>query len=190
MGVGISEHTLGRTLQAYRKARGLTIGDLATRAGVHRTTVSRWERGKAVPFIHELARVLDVLDVSQKDRLVCYKSLEAPPAIQLTDTKNPTMLPVSGGELLRALRQRARVSQRTVARAANVAQSLVVKLEKGECWPGNEHLHAFCFAIGATPDELAFLATRAWRQTDPLPMDKDALDSAIYAVSGTRTRML
>ena len=163
----VLEHVLGRTLQGQRKACGLTIQALATKAGVHRTTVSRWERGEAVPFVHELTRVLDTLNVSQKERQGYYRSLEAPRGIQLMDAGAVSALPISSGELLWALRQRAGVSQREVARAANVAQSLVVKWEKGECWPSNEHLHVFCFAIRASQDELIFLTTRTWNQVDP-----------------------
>ena len=73
--VRVLEQTLGRTLQGQRKARGLTIQALAAQAGVHRTTVSRWERGEAVPFVHELTRVLDILNVSLKERQGYYQSV-------------------------------------------------------------------------------------------------------------------
>lgn len=176
-GQGVLEQTLGRSLQAQRKARGLTIQALAAQAGVHRTTISRWERGEATPFAHELARVLDILAVSLAERQVYYQGIEAPRAIRLMDTSAIAALPISCGELLWALRQRARVSQRTVAQATKVAQSLVVKWEKGECWPSNEHLHAFCFTVGATQDELVFLTTRAWQPMEPLPQKREALDN-------------
>ena len=173
------KQTLGNYLRSKRKARGLTIEALAVQSGVHRTTLSRWERGKNVPFAHELTSVLGALQVSHKDRQVFYRTIEAPRALHIADAGETTALPVSSGELLRALRNRAQVSQRTVARAANVAQSLVVKWEKGECWPSSQQLHAFCFAIGATTDEMVFLTTRAWRHIEPLPSDKDALDAVV-----------
>ena len=175
------EQTLGRTLQGQRKARGLTIQALAAQAGVHRTTVSRWERGEAVPFVHELTRVLEILNVSPQERQGYYQSVEAPRGIQLMDAGASSPLPISSGELLWALRQRSGVSQREVARAANVAQSMVVKWERGECWPSNEHLHAFCFAIGASQDELVFLTTRPWHHIDALPQNKEALDDLIQS---------
>ncbi len=178
---------LGDALQARRKTQGLSIETLAAQAGVHRTTISRWERGKTVPFVSELTSVLDALKVSLKERQVFYRYLEVPRAVQIADVGAAATLPVSSGELLRALRQRAGIAQRAVAQAVGVTQSLVVKWEKGECWPSSEHLHAFCFAIGATEDELAFLTTRAWRHTDPLPLDKDALDDAAWKVSDNPT---
>lgn len=40
-----TKHPIAR----YREARGLTVGDLATRIGVSRTTVWRWENEKRRP---------------------------------------------------------------------------------------------------------------------------------------------
>lgn len=173
------DENLGHTLEKHRKARGLSLAALATAAGVHRSTLSRWERGKTAPFVHELTRVLDVLGLNQQERLAFYQRLEAPRAVQVADTGATNTLPVSSGELLRALRQRAGVPRSVIAKAADVSPSLVIKWENGECWPNAEHLHAFCFAIGATSDELVFLTTRAWRYMEPLPLDKDALDGVV-----------
>ena len=171
--------TLGDTLRSRRKAHGLTIEALAARSGIHRTTISRWEREKSVPFSHELNAVLGVLNLSHKERQVLYRTVEAPRALHIAGAGETATLPISSGELLRALRQRAHVPQRAVARAANVAQNLVVKWEQGECWPSSSQLQIFCFVVGATEDELVFLTTRAWRYIDPLPLDKDALDDVL-----------
>lgn len=170
------EQTLGYALQAQRKSCGLTIQALSVKAGVHRTTISRWERGEATPFAFELAQVLDILNVGQTERQRYYQNIEAPRGIHVASTTTSASLPVSLGEFLWALRQRGGVSQRTVARAAGVAQSLVVKWEKGECWPSDENLHTYCFVVGASQDEMVFLTTRAWNQVDPLPQTKEALD--------------
>ncbi len=175
------EQTLGSTLRAQRKARGLTIQALAAKAGVHRTTVSRWERGEATPFAYELTRVLGILDISPTERQDYYRNVEAPRGIQIARAGTNANLPVSLGELLSVLRQRAGVSQRQVARVAGVTQNLVFKWEKGECWPDNVNLHAFCFAIGASQDELVFLTTRAWSQVEPLPQNREALDDFIQS---------
>ena len=174
----VNENTgsLGRALREARTRHGLSINTLATKAGVHRTTISRWERGEATPFAHELARVLEILKVSPQERQAHYQSIEAPRALQIAHTNTNANLPVSLGEFLWALRQRVGVPQRQVARVAGVAQNLVVKWEKGECWPSMEHLHAFCFAVGASQDELVFLTTRAWNQVEPLPQKREALD--------------
>ncbi|WP_309714421.1 helix-turn-helix transcriptional regulator [Armatimonas sp.] len=175
------EQTLGRALQAQRKTRGLTIQALAAQAGVHRTTVSRWERGEATPFAYELTRVLEILDISPTERQSYYRNVEAPRAIQIARTNTNANMPVSLGELLSVLRQRAGVSQRQVARIVGVTQNLVFKWEKDECWPNNENLHTFCFAIGASQDELVFLTTRAWNQVEPLPQNREALDDFIQS---------
>ncbi len=51
------------TLVTHRLAKGLTQGQLASRMGVHLSTVSAWETGRAVPQpsrLPELARMLGI----------------------------------------------------------------------------------------------------------------------------------
>lgn len=48
-------------LTAYDRSGSPQLGDLAERAGVHRTTLSRWKSGDRQPDEAELGRVLDAL---------------------------------------------------------------------------------------------------------------------------------
>jgi transcriptional regulator with XRE-family HTH domain len=51
----------GELLRQARQARGLTQGELATRAGTSQEQVSRWESGKRSPTVDQLGRLLAVL---------------------------------------------------------------------------------------------------------------------------------
>ncbi len=57
------ERKLGRRVAEYRKARGLTQAQLAERSHVATETISRLERGAAIPSIARLASVAQVLGV-------------------------------------------------------------------------------------------------------------------------------
>lgn len=182
MGVGRSvAESFGQSLRTARKSRGVGIEELAARAGVHRTTLSRWERGKSLPFAHELTRVLAALGANAAETRALCESLDARRAATVLATvegdvpRERAAWPVTGGEVLRALRRRAGVSQRAVARVAGVAQSLVVKWEKDECLPGDYQLHAFCRTVAATDDERMLLASWDWRDADLIPREPDAL---------------
>jgi transcriptional regulator with XRE-family HTH domain len=52
-----------RLLIARRRA-GLSQGDLAQRAGVHISDISKYERGRSVPTLARLARLCRALGVS------------------------------------------------------------------------------------------------------------------------------
>jgi len=62
-----------KTIQARAKAHGLRIGHLCDRAGVHRTSFSRWKQSRCNPnpsspkleSITKLTRVLDALDAAK-----------------------------------------------------------------------------------------------------------------------------
>jgi len=51
----------GATLRAMREGIGLSLSDLATRAGTTKTTVSRFERGQRVISADLLARIARVI---------------------------------------------------------------------------------------------------------------------------------
>src|ERR1700741_3729649 len=55
--------TLGRCVQELRRARGLTLQDLATGADVSMSMLSSVERGEKAPTVTLLAPVAGVLDV-------------------------------------------------------------------------------------------------------------------------------
>ena len=55
---------LGERLASYRVARNLTQAEVATEAGVDRTTIARLEKGKGT--LDTLARVMAALDISER----------------------------------------------------------------------------------------------------------------------------
>ena len=56
---GFEEH-----LRGLRWGRHLTLGQWALRAGVNKSTLSRWETGACAPRVPELLRALDALGAS------------------------------------------------------------------------------------------------------------------------------
>jgi transcriptional regulator with XRE-family HTH domain len=54
-------HDLVDQLQAYRRKTGLTQDDIAWKLGFSATTVSRWERGIAVPDLRATGAIVDFL---------------------------------------------------------------------------------------------------------------------------------
>ncbi|WP_166260110.1 helix-turn-helix domain-containing protein [Marinobacter salicampi] len=56
--------TLGATLRSFRKAKGLTLTELATQAHSHEGNLSRIERDAAKPSLDLLYRLADSLNVS------------------------------------------------------------------------------------------------------------------------------
>jgi DNA-binding XRE family transcriptional regulator len=55
---------LGRRVRQFRKARGINQTDLASRAGIGRTTLSRLENGKQFPRFQTLMSIASALDIS------------------------------------------------------------------------------------------------------------------------------
>ena len=52
---------LGRTLRALRESRGFSQSELARRAGVGKSQISKYERGKELPQLVSLGKLLDAL---------------------------------------------------------------------------------------------------------------------------------
>jgi transcriptional regulator with XRE-family HTH domain len=168
------------TLKEWRAARGLSLGSLAIRSGVHKSTLSRWESGKSVPFAQELENVLAVLAVPDELQRSIWKSLGVPRAarkLAIPSSSESTI--VSGGSLLRALRLRAGRTQADVARAVGVSQSTVFQWERNDSWPSDAHLWQLCDALGARPGERCALSRREWTKLADLPRDRDALDAKL-----------
>ncbi|RKR75231.1 helix-turn-helix domain-containing protein [Frondihabitans australicus] len=63
------DSALGRVLRAARRAAGLTLAQLAERAGVSQPHLSQMENGKASPSIATLFRLADALGVTPQDLL-------------------------------------------------------------------------------------------------------------------------
>ncbi|MCB5955960.1 helix-turn-helix domain-containing protein [Enterococcus sp. CWB-B31] len=60
---------IGKTLQNYRKQKGLTQEQLAKILNVSRQTISKWETGRSLPDIENLVWLCDIYKVSL-DKLV------------------------------------------------------------------------------------------------------------------------
>ena len=71
---------LGRYLRALRRPQNLTQEQLAEKAGIHPTFVSRIESGRAMPSLDVLARVARALGVSAADVLRATLDTGWPPA--------------------------------------------------------------------------------------------------------------
>jgi transcriptional regulator with XRE-family HTH domain len=53
---------LGRTLRSLREMKGISQGELARRAGMGKSQVSKYESGKELPKLESLERLLRALD--------------------------------------------------------------------------------------------------------------------------------
>ena len=133
----------------------MSIGQLATISGVSKATISRWETNKCNPRPQELAAVLRALDATRAPGLQDETVFPVLPDFLSHLSSCP---PLSfRGDLLRAIRIRRGFTQCATSRAINVSQSMIAKWERGEDWPTQDKVHAFCFALDATEQELLTL---------------------------------
>jgi transcriptional regulator with XRE-family HTH domain len=152
---------IANLLREWREERHLSLGGLALRAGVNKSTLSRWEAGIRQPGIHELEAVLDALDITPRQRAQALSRIEAPRAIQRLRRMAENAPPVSG-DLLRAMRLRQGLTQEAVAAQAGVRQSTLARWERGEEWPSVERLHTLCYLLDAQEAELVALTRGPW----------------------------
>lgn len=150
-------------LKEWRTERGLSQRRLAALAGITQAAISGWEKGTFAPRMPELEAVLEALQVSQTQRLHVIRMLDRPRAVarlrQESSASTSALTDLIGspphrGDLLRALRRRARRTQEEVARATGVRQTTVARWERAELRPSMEDLHTLCFFLGATEDEI------------------------------------
>src|SRR5207248_1096237 len=71
-GPGGESGGLGALLWEWRHRRGLSLGQLARAAGVHKATLSRWEAGARQPRVPELEAALRALDVSATEAALAF----------------------------------------------------------------------------------------------------------------------
>ncbi len=157
-----------------RQQRRLTLGQLALRAGVSKSTLSRWEAGTHWPRIPECLRVVDALGVTPSEQRNVLSLLDTPRAIIALRENTTSALGLSLGDLLHSLRLRTGKTQTDVARATGVSRSLVAHWEKDDARPTAEQLQLAAYALGASGEEIAVLSTRTLAET-PLPMSREAL---------------
>jgi transcriptional regulator with XRE-family HTH domain len=87
MGTPVAE-LFGRNLKRVREARGLSQEDLMARADVHRTQVSKYERGETEPQLEIIARLAMALGVSIDSLIEGIGWQEQPPRL-LIDAPGP-----------------------------------------------------------------------------------------------------
>lgn len=182
---------IGAILQKQRTQQGMSLGQLAALAGIHRSTLSRWEAGKTIPLATELELVLEALKLPQALRHQCWQQIDRPRAMRRlipSASETPPPLPVSGGELLRALRRRSGHTQAQVSAALGITQSRFSQWENNDSWPDEEKLLLLCQYLGATRGEWEGLSAHGWRNHKELPWDKDELDERLYAVNQSDTQ--
>jgi transcriptional regulator with XRE-family HTH domain len=160
------DNGLSATLKTMRKAQGLTLVELAQRAGVTHPTLSRWERGVCLPRLPELEAVLKALKVSPAQRRQALKQMETPRAALRLDTERRQNAPEflaqagtlpHGGDLLRAMRHRRGWKLEDLANALSLSASTLSRWEQGDTWPSPERLHRLCSALSASQAEIEAL---------------------------------
>ena len=84
-----------RTLQKQEKERGLTQETLAAKLNVVRQTISKWEKGTAVPDADTLCRIADALDVPVSTLLGDSKPEEKLDTTSIAESLLPDKIEVS-----------------------------------------------------------------------------------------------
>jgi XRE family transcriptional regulator, regulator of sulfur utilization len=90
---------IARTLRAHRRARALSIGELAKRAGLSKTLVSRLEAGNGNPSVETLWRLANALDVP----LGMLIESEEPPRTRMIGADEGPIVVSDGGFLGRLI---------------------------------------------------------------------------------------
>lgn len=146
----------GSLLRDWRTARGLSLGALARRAGIGKSTLGDWETGRHQPRAVELGTVLDALDVPAAQRAVALASIGGPRGLRHLRAEG-ALRPPCAGDLLYAMRCRRAWTLSRVAAAVGVRESTVSRWERAEAAPSPENLERLCTALGAGPEERAAL---------------------------------
>jgi transcriptional regulator with XRE-family HTH domain len=164
---------LGTFLRDLRTSRQMSLTRLAARAGIGKSTLSRWESGRFQPRLSELEAVISALDVGPDERERALALVDAPRAVaQLRRESDARRGAVSGdgwhvsqavghapctGDLLRALRLRRRLPLDVVAARLGVQARTVRRWEASQSVVPGERLEALCALLGVQPEERAAL---------------------------------
>ena len=174
----------GKRLKELRKAAGCTQGELSEKLGVHRQTVSKWERGVSEPDLSLLGETASLLGVSLE------KLLGVP---ENGETYAGTFSAEGLGRAIASARKNRGEGQEAVAEAAGVSAGAVSKWERGVICPDAAQLSALAahfslplsalyYGIGEdTPTQTPVQARRA-RRTAALWAGFAALVCAVAAV--------
>ena len=184
--------SLGPWLREQRRAQHVSQEDAASKAGVARSTLNRWERGTHQPRLPELLAVLDVLKASPVLREQALSLLDAPRALrQLRDeresgsaseqcapSQEAWVFTPQTGDLLRALRLRAKQTQEQVAAKLGVRRNTLSGWEGSDLVPSGEHLDQLMILLAAHPAERAALS-----RGQLLPLRLDEGDTSLEALA-------
>ena len=171
------DQQLGEQLRGWRTERGLSLGSLASRAGVAKGTLSGWERGLHQPRLPELEAVLAALGVPTSQWRDLLSLIDAPRAdralaLTLADAEELAYLesddrPVPG-HLLKALRRRRGLRLDQVAHEIGVNAASVSRWERSESTPSTERLLRLLAVLEARPEECkALLSNRRLLKPSP-----------------------
>lgn len=172
---------LGKFLRELRSSRQVSLSQVAGKAGVAKSTLSKWEKGLFLPRLPEVDAVLDVLNASPEERRQTIQLIDAPRALihlrqatrSVANEADINLADVpAGGDLLRAMRLRHGKTVDEVAQALGVSGRSIRGWERSDSWPTTEHLHSLCFQLGAAPKELeALLTAGPWLPVPPALTD-------------------
>lgn len=157
-------------LKQARRNAGFSLGQAASRAGISKSTLSRWEAGKTQPRLPELAALAAALDLKKSQHLFLLSLLQAPRAIQRLRTESREIGPAPVlGDLLRVMRERRAWTQGQVAKKVGVTQASVARWERGERIPSTEEVHSLCYVLNASLEEVAAFTMETFNSSDSDP---------------------
>ena len=159
-------------MQTLRTVRRLGLTAAAQAAGLHRSTLYRWEQGNALPRLSELDALLTALRADPNQKRQALLRLDAPRAkkyvreeiVRIGEHQGIGPMP-NGGDLLRSLRMRQGLSLDEAASRLQVTSGTLRRWEKMEVWPALEQLHRICYTLGAREEEVIALTVGRFAQT-------------------------
>ena len=150
--------TVGALLYRLRTSRNVSLGEVARRADISKSAISKWESGQHTPRPEILRLVLDALEADAQTR-VSFAEL-----FDRRDAWTALGLPAKGeidhgclADLLVGLRLRAGCSQRQVANALRVQQSTISRWECGDFEPTVATREALARIYRLSPEEFAVM---------------------------------
>ena len=166
---------IGNYLRQLRKDCQLTLEQVGAEAGIARVTLNRWETNVFQPRLPELEAVLRALKVTPEQRKQALALVGAPRAVLLlrteTEQSHPDLVERAGyapaiGDLLRAMRQRRRMTVEQAAARLGVSPRSVRRWESSEAMLVEERLDDLCRLFGAAQEErVALMTGRLWLWT-------------------------
>jgi transcriptional regulator with XRE-family HTH domain len=198
MAPGTDHNRFGLYLQQIRKSRKAGIAPTARVAGLHRSTLHRWEKGESLPCLSELEAVLTALEATSQQKRQALALMDAPRAQaqvrqrinRIAEHLDIETLP-HGGDLLRAMRIRRGWTLEDAASRISVSARTLRRWEQGSIWPPLPQLHTLCFVFKAEEEEMIALTCGHLRFTHSRePADRlltpEALEHRLWAIDAYR----